>query len=48
MLSQVAHVDTAFALEEDKAKCLSAGMDDFISKPLNFKVLIDKINFWLS
>jgi len=39
---------TAFALKEDKQKCLKAGMDDFISKPLNFNALIEKINSWLT
>lgn len=39
---------TAFALDEDREKCLSVGMDDFVSKPLNFEVLLDKINLWLS
>jgi CheY-like chemotaxis protein/anti-sigma regulatory factor (Ser/Thr protein kinase) len=36
---------TAHALKEDKQRCLAAGMDAYISKPINFKVcrqLIDE------
>ncbi len=31
---------TANAMEEDKSLCLKAGMDDYISKPIDFKELI--------
>lgn len=35
---------TAFAYETDREKCLQAGMDDFISKPIDMKLLINKIS----
>lgn len=35
---------TAFAYETDREKCLEAGMDDFISKPIDMKLLIDLIS----
>ena len=38
---------TAFALEGDKKKCLQAGMDDFVSKPVEPSKLIATIERWL-
>ena len=38
---------TAFALEGDREKTEEAGCNDYISKPINKKELIDKINRWL-
>ena len=38
---------TASALNETKDKCMQAGMDDFLTKPLDSQTLIKKIQFWL-
>lgn len=37
---------TAHALEEDRAFCLNVGMNDYISKPLVFEDLQEKLNYW--
>ena len=34
---------TAYAYEEDQGKCIEAGMDDYISKPVDFNELIKKV-----
>lgn len=34
---------TANAMEGDKEKCLKVGMDDYISKPINFDVMLNMI-----
>ncbi|MBN2762065.1 MAG: response regulator, partial [Bacteroidales bacterium] len=39
---------TANAIVEERQKCLQAGCDDFISKPININELYDKIDKWLS
>jgi len=38
---------TAFAMPDEESKCLDAGMNDFITKPLNHQVLLEKLSKWL-
>ena len=39
---------TAQALEGDREKCLDAGMDDYISKPIRKEIVLAKIHEWTS
>ncbi len=38
---------TAHAQKEDRDRCLEAGMDDYISKPINMKILEEKLHHYL-
>jgi two-component system chemotaxis sensor kinase CheA len=38
---------TARAMKGDEQKCLEAGAWDYISKPVNMNVLIEKMNHWM-
>ncbi|WPU97029.1 two-component regulator propeller domain-containing protein [Mucilaginibacter sabulilitoris] len=37
---------TANAMQEDRAICLKAGMDDYLSKPVNLNALIEVLKKW--
>jgi PAS domain S-box-containing protein len=39
---------TANAFAEDKARCLEAGMDDFVAKPVDPEILYNTVLKWLS
>ena len=35
---------TASAMQEDQERCLAAGMDDFVSKPVRVEELVNALN----
>ncbi len=39
---------TANAMAQDKTRCLEAGMDDYMSKPVNSALLKEKLMHWLA
>lgn len=38
---------TAHALKGDRERCIEAGMDDYLSKPISPKALLEKLRRWL-
>ena len=39
---------TANAMQGDRERCIAAGMDDYISKPISPKLMQEKLELWLS
>ena len=39
---------TANAFEDNRQRCLAAGMDDFLAKPVNMNLLAVMLNKWVN
>ncbi|GBE11886.1 sensory/regulatory protein RpfC [bacterium BMS3Abin13] len=39
---------TAYAMDDDRGRCLEAGMDDYLAKPINRSVLLDLLGRFLA
>jgi PAS domain S-box-containing protein len=50
--SKIKHIPiiaiTALAMKGDREKCLEAGMDDYLSKPISIQQMSEKISKWIS
>jgi CheY-like chemotaxis protein len=40
-------VQSAFAMEEDRQNCFSVGVDDFLAKPVRYKLMFDILGKYL-
>jgi CheY-like chemotaxis protein len=38
---------TANAMSSDRELCLTSGMDDYLSKPLEYEKLVEKLQLWV-